>query len=477
MATEVFNSTASTTAVGNTTSASELSEVWSIPTIATVIVVVYLSLNTIIGLSSNCLLIIIINHSPTLKTPANSHLINICANNLILCMCMILSLLSILLPADFRSKINILTGFHVFLISNCLFQYLGTFASIGYYRSRIIGSPSMSIRRRRQIITRCLATSWATSLIVSLMVCLSHIEHDVYACMTLNPFQEEFLVCGESRKYSAQRLGVVVISIFVFLTIFAIIVMSYQKVFKTLNKGNVFGKNRVSPVARSLSLPSEITDETQAQQQTQTTQACGIQNGQSDKAVYTISRKDIKTESDLVVHYQRNDSITMLTFEDIIALENPILATQMRRQILQRRPLQLTRSTASNNSVKSKGQEFTDISASADLQRFQNFKNNSALRNYFLRRDRAGFNSATRNSLVMLASFIVCSLPMFVCMIPHVLSQNKESHRVLILLFTKLAFYLNAPIYPLWYLVQNKRVRKCLFRVFDSLCLKLDMRH
>lgn len=474
MATVFQNTSSSTVGFNNTTfQSTDGTLTWSMPFVATIISIVYLSLNALIGLSANCLLILIINHSPTLKTPANSHLINICANNLVLCLCMLLSLLSLLLPVDLQNNVNILTGFHVFLISNCLFQYWGTFASIGYYRSKIIRSPSLSTRRRRQIITRCLATSWATSLLVSLMVCLSHIENDVYACMTLNPFQKEFLVCGKQHKYSAQRLGIVVISVLVFLIMLAIILSSYQKVFKALNKGNPFGKNRVSPVpTMSFSLPS-VTDEIN----TETTQICGIQNGQSDKAVYTISRKDIKTEGDIVVHYQRNDSISMLTFEDVIALENPILATQMRRQILQKRPLQLTRSTVSNSSVKSKGQDFTDISASADLQRFQNFKNTSALRNHFLRRDRVGFNSATRNSLVMLASFIVCSLPMFVCMIPHVLSHNKESHRVLILLFTKMAFFLNAPIYPLWYLIQNKRVRKCLFRVFDSLCLKLDMRH
>lgn len=449
------------------------SQVWSMPFIAIVVTGVYIGLNLTVGLSANCLLIIIINHSPTLKTPANSHLINICANNLVLCLCMLLSLLSILLPVDLKNKINILTGFHVFLISNCLLQYWGTFASIGYYRSKIIRRPSLSIKRRRQIITRCLATSWATSLLVSLMVCLSHIEHDVYACMTQNPFQKEFLICGEERKYSTQRFGIVVISVTVFFVMFVIIVASYRKVFKTLNKGTLFGRNRISPTTTSFSL-SSIPGDTLADR---TTPVTGIQNGgQTDKEVYTISRRDIKRDGEFVVHYQRNDSINILTFEDIIALENPILATHMRRQILQRRPLQLTRSTISNNSVKSKCKEFTDISANADLERYQNLKNNSALRNQFLRRDLVGFNSATRNSLVMLASYVVCSLPMYICVIPHVLSETKENHRVLILLFTKLAFYLNSPIYPLWYLIQNKRVRICLFRVFESICVKLDMR-
>ncbi|XP_052799207.1 uncharacterized protein LOC128230805 [Mya arenaria] len=447
--------------------------IWTVPDTAYIITIVYLSLNIVIGASCNCLLILIINYSPTLKTPANSHLINICANNLILCLSMMLSLVSIVLPSGYKKNINILTGFHIFLTSNCFLQYWCTFASIGYYRSNIVYSPSMVVKRRRQIITRCLATSWATSVLVSLMICLSHIENDVYACLTFNPFQRTFILCGKNKELSAQRLGIIVISIIVFCVIFCIIVMSYRKVFKALNKGNPFGRNRVLPImSRSFSLPSEGGEN--ASNQAQNGGAI-FENG-TDKAVYTVTRNGANTNTEFVVHYQRNDSINMLTFEDIMALENPILATQMRRQILQKRHLHLTRSNASNTSVKSKCPDFSDISASADLERYQNIKNRSALRNHFMRRDRAGFNSATRNSLIMLASFLVCSLPMFICAIPNVLSLEKENHRVLILMFTKLVFCLNSPIYPLWYLVQNKRVRKCLQRVTETICVKLDFR-
>lgn len=447
--------------------------IWTMPVTAHVIIIVFLCSNAAVGAACNCLLILIINYSPSLKTPANSHLVNICANNLILCVSMMLSLVSILLPRDHKSNINILTGFHTFLISNCFLQYWGTFASIGYYRSKIIYCPSMALKRRRQIITRCLATSWATSIIVSLMICLSHIEHDIYACLTFNPFRKEFILCGDTRKISAQRLGIIIIDIIVFCVMFVIIVISYRKVFKALNKGNPFGRNRVLPIMpRSFSLPSEGG--------TENTSVRDVNGGHmfdhSDKTVYSITTHRPNSDTEFVVHYQRNDSINMLTFEDIMALENPILATHMRRQILQKRHVNMTRSNASNTSVKSKRHDFSDISASADLQRFQNLKNKSALRNHFLRRDRAGFNSATRNSLVMLASFVVCSLPMFICMIPTVLSGQKESHRILILVFTKLIFYLNSPIYPLWYLVQNKRVRKCLIRIADTICVKLDLR-
>lgn len=451
-----------------------LTTVWFLPFTATVITIVYLAFNIALGSAANCLLIIIINYSPTLKTPANSHLINICANNLVLCLCMLISLISVLLPTDFKGKINILTGFHVFLTSNCFLQYWGTFAAIGYYRSKIIRTPSLVLKRRRKIITRCLATSWATSVIVSLMVCLSHIEHDIYACITINPFQKAFLMCGNQNKLSSQRIGIVVVNLTVFCTILFVIVSSYHKVFKALNKGNPFGRNRVLPTSRSLSIPSDVGD---IMNSSVLNDLNGQENaGHTDKTIYSVSRRDICVNGEITVHYQRNDSINMLTFEDIMALENPILATRMRRQIMQKRPLQLTRSNASNTSVMSKCQDFTDISAGADLQRYQNMKNKSALRNLFLRRDRVGLNSATRNSLVMLASFVVCSLPMFICIIPAVLSQVSENHRVLVLLFTQLAFCLNSPIYPLWYLIQNKRVKKCLLRVTETMCVKLDLR-
>ena len=445
--------------------------VWEMPVPAMIIAVVFLATNLAIGLSANCLLIIIINYSPTLKTPANSHLINICANNLLLCLCMALSLVSLLLPSNVNGKINILTGFHVFLESNCLLQYWGTFASIGFYRSKIIHCPSVSVKRRRQIISRCLTTSWVVSLVVSLMVCLSHLEDDEYACLTLNPFQRTFILCLDNQTASVQRITIISIKAIVFCTIFVVIVVSYYKVFKSLRNGRTFGKNRVFPTSRSLSLPSEIGD----------IQGPNITNFNGDPSIfektpYTVSGNVQNTENDFVVHYQRNGAINVLSFEDIIALENPILASNLKRQGQQKRALQLTRSNASNTSVKSKCPDFTDISAGGDLKRYRNMTNNAALRNHFLKRDRVGFNSATRNSLVMLASFIVCSFPMFICTIPYVLSKNRENHRVLILLFTKLIFYLNAPIYPLWYLIQNRRVRRCLARVIETVLMKADLR-
>ena len=445
---------------------------WSQPISVVILSMTYVGFNLLTSMSTNCLLIIIINYSPSLKTPANSHLTNICANNLVLCLCMAISMVSMIAPIDFDDKINILTGFHVFLITNCLLQYLGTFASIGHYRSRIIRSPSMPTVLRRQIIARSLTSSWVVSLIMSLMVCLCHVEDDVYACLTLNPFKRTFILCPFV-KVSVKRVTVMSLSVLVFFIIMVIIVTAYIRVFKALRQGGPFGRNRILPVSRSFSIPSEPGDTT-------TQIACiHTENGHvidTDKHMYVVTGRETFKESERIVHFQKNDHINVLSFEDILALENPILATQLRRQILQKRPLQLTRSNTSNTSVKSKGLEFTDISASGDLQRYQNHKNKSALKNHFLKRDRVGFKSATKNSIVMLIAFLVCSLPMFVCLFPSVLLHIKQNHRVLLLLFTELAFYLNAPLYPLWYLIHNSRVRTCLNRVLETFLIKLNFR-
>ena len=450
-----------------------LEESWSHPVAVVIISLTYVGFNLATSMSTNCLLIIIINYSPSLKTPANSHLINICANNLVLCLCMAISIVSMIVPTDTDGKINILTGFYVFLITNCFLQYLGTFASIGHYRSRIIRAPSMSMRLRRQIIARSLTSSWAVSLVMSLMVCLCHVEDDMYACLTLNPFKKKFLLCIDDVVIPVKRLTVMALLVLVFFVICIIIVTAYIRVFKALSQGGPFGRNRILPLSRSFSIPSETGE-------VQTQIACiYTENGpvnDPDKHIYAVSGHRSIKGSEHIVHFQKHDQINVLSFEDILALENPILATKLRRQILHKRPLYLTRSNTSNTSMKSKGPEFTDISAGADLQRYQNHKNRSALKNHFIKRDRVGFKSATKNSIVMLLSFLVCSLPMFVCLFPNILLHTKQNQRVLLLLFTVMAFYLNAPLYPLWYLIHNNRVRKCLNRVLETLLVKLNFR-
>jgi hypothetical protein len=175
-----------------------------------------------------------------------------------------------------------------------------------------------------------------------------------------------------------------------------------------------------------------------------------------------------------VVHYQKSNHT--LAFEDIFALENPILAATMHSSRTQKRQLHMTLSATSTTSTRSKCPDFTDISPSADLQRFQTLKNSSALNKQSWRRDRVSLSSATKNSMVMLGAYLVCSLPLFICSIPNVLAGTVAGDRVLVLAFCRYLFYLNAPIYPIWYLFFSNRVRKCMGRVYETILIRLRIR-
>ena len=138
-------------------------------------------------------------------------------------------------------------------------------------------------------------------------------------------------------------------------------------------------------------------------------------------------------------------------------------------------PLQRQLSMGSNGRTSS-FPEFTDISPAGELQRLERLKNTYALRSQTLRKDRISLSNATKNSIVMVLTYFVCSLPMVICSMPGVLSQESPEDMSVPLLFSKIVFFLNAPSYPLWYLIFSRRVRKCLGRMTEHVLVKLHVK-
>nr|KAG5697135.1 hypothetical protein BaRGS_015270 [Batillaria attramentaria] len=60
--------------------------------------------------------------------------------------------------------------------------------------------------------------------------------------------------------------------------------------------------------------------------------------------------------------------------------------------------------------------------------------------------------------------------------VPGTLSHIAPSHRVVALLICRLLFFLNAPVYPLWYLLFSLRVKKCLARMCETLLVRFQYR-
>ena len=83
---------------------------------------------------------------------------------------------------------------------------------------------------------------------------------------------------------------------------------------------------------------------------------------------------------------------------------------------------------------------------------------------------------ATKNSSVMILTYVTCTLPMVLCALPGVLPTDAPWDISVPMMFARLAFYLNAPAYPLWYLVFSRRVRKCLTRMCENLLIYLHLK-
>ena len=138
--------------------------------------------------------------------------------------------------------------------------------------------------------------------------------------------------------------------------------------------------------------------------------------------------------------------------------------------------LQSQLSNASNTSCKSRYAEFTDISPSGEVERLERLKNKCALRNQTLRKDRISLSYATKNSIVMILTYLTCSLPMILCALPGVLNSETPDDIGVPQMYCRILFYLNAPAYPLWYLMFSRRVRKCLGRMSEHWMIRLHLK-
>ncbi|ESO96287.1 hypothetical protein LOTGIDRAFT_174904 [Lottia gigantea] len=355
---------------------------WQMPFPFVIATMVYLIANIITSVVINSLLIVIIKSSPSLRTPPNSHLMNICANNVLTCIGMLFSLVCInvnSLKID-KEKSDLLSGVQLFVVFNSLIQYWGTFASIGFYRQRTIRRPGLSLRKRRQIVSRCITGNWIVSLLISMTCSLSFVQSSTYLVDTMDPFRVDYHL-GRYKRTTPEQL----IIIFIFLTVFilqlVIIMSSYYRICKTLNITVKFAKNRIKPWIQDHPAENSVQNETRDVPHRANKSNQPVDNNPSP---YTIS--GTHACEDTIVHYQKCDQ--SLAFEDIIALENPMLATKIRKHYQDKRNLRKTLSTGSTASTKSEVPDFTDISMGADLDRYQMLKNNFILKKQNLKRDR-----------------------------------------------------------------------------------------
>lgn len=410
-----------------------------------------LSVEAAVGLLSNTLLIATIRYSPTLRTPANNQLISICVNNLLLVLNIIISLWSLNIPVSSQSLRNI----QLFLVTTSWLQYWCIFCAIGFYRCTTLMRPSMSQVTRKGIIYRSIWIGWLLSSTGGAVLTVSFRHSSTI--ITWNPFRRSIVFTGFDVLAASQNIAILLV-FGGFIIGLVILFSSYYRIFRTLYNamGHSLGTNRVHPMARNPSLSTDGNDLIVAKKKYYRTAP--------PHATFPSS-----SENTFTVHFnKRHQSVTM----DVLALENPLAV----RRYYQNPGAQ--RDTSQHASKKKETippkvilsqPEFTDISQTAEMQRIQMFATNCALRNNSVRRDRISLGGATKNSLVMMVTFFVFSCPMVICSIPGLLNAQSAHDIMLPSLFCKLVFFLNAPAYPIWYLVFSRRVRKGLSRLFSHI--------
>lgn len=447
--------------------------VCEISDVAYVFCCILLVVNALLSLISNVVLIVTIYWSPSLKTPPNAHLVNICFTNLFLVVCMFTTLVALFvksLDAEIEKALRLV---QLWAVTSAFFQYLASFASIAYYRCRTIAKPAMSTRYKKSVVNRSIGVCWIVTIIISLSMVLAF-EHK-YLALTINPFDTVFYVPrdAEATSIGFEQNMVLSVAFLTFIVGLIAIMKCYYKIFKTLQFAKPICNNKVTPLRRA----SSTSDGTELN----TTKGkmpprlYGVKQCNWSQP-YTISGALANADNgtttgfnNLTVHYEKRSH--SLSFEESSILEHPM------RWHCAHRQLKLSLSNTSNASVKSRGSpEFTDISLGAELHRYQSFKHHTAMRRLSLRRDRNSLYCAAKNSLVMLATYSVFSTPVFICSVPGVLDSVPFSQMVYIMMFCKLLFFLNSPAYPIWYLVFSKRVRKCLYRIYENAFISFNVR-
>ena len=400
------------------------------------------------------------------QTPPNAHLVNICVTNLSLCVGMLLSIASLLVHSPGVERV--LGNLQLFVCVTCFLQYWSIFADIGFYRYKTIKRPSMQLRRRRRMIVRSIVVGWVGAILLGVAVTV--LFADSHTMVSWNPFRRKVEPIGVNwRTALSVRQTVALYAIALTITgCMAVLAKSYYCIFKTLYRARRLLRTRVAPWTRTGSVSSDCGEWPRPNRR-----AYRPDEPTTDRSVFTMSGSGATTAADnFIVHFQKPNH--NLSLDEIFALETPLKAhVQIIRST--HRHLQ---PTLSNTSLSAQRHclEFSDISPGAELVRFQRIKNNCAMRTQSLRSARGSLGGATRNSLIMIAIFLLCSVPLCVSVIPGVLVTSSTGAVTTTLLCCRLTFYVNAPLYPIWYLMFSKRVRKCLHKLYETILVRMNIR-
>lgn len=237
-------------------------EWWIMPRAYFVITMAVLTSTVLLAASANTLLVVTIWLSPSLKTPPNAHLVNICSNNLALCLAGLFAILSLVCSGFDDLDPRVVRAFgdvYLLLGSTCFLHYWLAFAAIGYYRTVTLRRPSLQLKTRRRLISRTIVLGWTLATGAALGLILASVN--VSTSVNWNPFRRRIHVTDLIGYDSLGAGQTVLVTVIVLMVLAAVVVMaySYYWILKTLfrNAPVVCASNRIMPWSRTANESSD----------------------------------------------------------------------------------------------------------------------------------------------------------------------------------------------------------------------------
>ena len=415
---------------------------------------------------TNSFLLIILRRFSSLRTPPNNYLLNISINNFTLCICMTMSIIYLLTASPLKcSKILIFYKLQLFVSSNAFLQYWGTFVSIGFYRYWTLRQQCLSQKMKMRIITQSVSACWivSTSLSGLLIWTFTETEHMYLALL--------FCLDKSNAMINLTADQSIVLSLYLLILFlgFTIIILSYYRTFKALSSIKFPPKCKVTPFNM---LDCHMTNPMDPCQQTNSVDFLS-------KYTFMVSTQEpysspsLAQESSIVYYSLKENS---LLSDGVFALENPIKASRLERSP---KPEVNRERSIGTTDLEKEHVRFTDITSESNIKRMQTQQWRQVIRKLFFQRDdRLSLKTTTRNSFFMLLIFLVLSFPFFLCNVPGFLIHTFSDHskRLIVMIISQLLFYVNGPIYPVYYFVFCKQIRKSFFTLIDLTLFHLKIR-
>ncbi|XP_035689565.1 uncharacterized protein LOC118424865 [Branchiostoma floridae] len=419
--------------------------------------------------------------TPSLRTPPNALLMNICVTSVVLCVSMAMQLPSVLDPE--RPLPDNVCDTVLFLDSLCGIEYWFSFISIAVYRIKTLHDTQFSVRYKKTLAAVCISAGWLVALLFSTIITARDAKDTdrLLAC----PFSKVLRIRPGPTQKNSTLFTVCVLLVTLCLSGFLVIVYAYINVFKKA-KPLKYSRTKINQVN-----PLEPANGTR--------QA-------------SVKHSPVASVHEMVVLENRlpHNDLPFYRTQHVIAwagtdpAERPAAVPESNVNF-SAIVCKDRRSTQGSLPSVSDDMETSDISGTMTsykyrmsrpvkqqvLQQVENkLENPSAnhrdaaltlARTYSRRKkDRLGRTPtdqmAARNSIAMVVIYIIFTVPIIVLTFQDLVGVEERLDNVLSQRTCKLIFYVNGTAYPVWYLLFSPTVRNCIKSVIESALVYLSAR-